>query len=80
MPILEVGEPGAQDYVALIESEVVSRYVARRWAGRGPALVPADPAEEAAMNLFVTVFMEQLSGLSCLGSPGAVKRPERFPQ
>ena len=64
VPILELGSPGDEGYFALIESEVVARFVAKRWEERGTQLIPPDAQEEATMNLFVTVFMEEISGLS----------------
>ena len=64
VPILEVGAEGEEGYFALIESEVVARFIAREWAERGTQLIPPSPADEALMNLFVAVFMEEVSGLS----------------
>jgi glutathione S-transferase len=64
VPILEVGTPGEDGYFAMIESEVVARFVARNWQDRGTQLIPPHPNDEAVMNLFVTVFMENVSGLS----------------
>ena len=64
VPILEVGAEGDEGYFALIESEVVARFIAREWPEHGTQLIPPSPADEALMNLFVTVFMEEVSGLS----------------
>ena len=64
VPILEVGAPGDENYFAIIESEVVARFVAKRWDQRGTALIPSSSTDEAAMNLFISVFMAELSGLS----------------
>lgn len=64
MPILEVGLPEEDGYFALIESEVVARFIARNWQARGTQLLPPDPRDEGIVNLFVTVFMENVSGLS----------------
>ena len=64
VPILEVGAEGEEGYFALIESEVVARFIAREWPEHGTQLIPPSPADEALMNLFVTVFMEEVSGLS----------------
>ena len=64
VPILEVGTEGEDGYFAMIESEVVARFVARNWQDRATQLIPAHPNDEATMNLFVAVFMEEVSGLS----------------
>ena len=45
----------------LVESDVVARYVARRWASQGTALIPDDPGEEGRMDLFVSTYMELLA-------------------
>lgn len=61
VPILEIGEPGEPGYQILVESDVVARYVARRWASQGTALIPDDPGEEGRMDLFVSTYMELLA-------------------
>ena len=68
VPILEVGNDGEDGYFAMIESEVVARFVARNWQERSTQLIPSHPNDEAKMNLFVEVFMEEVSG-KCTSSP-----------
>jgi glutathione S-transferase len=82
VPILEVGAPGDENYFAIIESEVVARFVAKRWDQRGTALIPSSPTDEAAMNLFISVFMAELSGLSFsfLGAKSDAKLREGYEQ
>ena len=61
---LRQGKEGAEDYVALIESEVVARFIARKWQARGTQLIPPSAADQARMDLFVASFMESLANLS----------------
>lgn len=61
VPVLEVGAPGSDEHLWLLESAVVARYVARRWADRGTPLLPDDAADEARMELFLDTCNSRLT-------------------
>lgn len=73
VPILEVGEEGSPDYLKLIESGLVTDYIAQKWREVGPDLLPKDAGKEAKMRFFVQTFMETLSGsmFSFMAAPNA---------
>lgn len=47
--------------IQLVESDVITRFVASNWSEQGTQLVPPDSIREAKMNLFVHTFMDQLA-------------------
>lgn len=55
-PILEVGKPGDPDYVKLIESEVVARYLDDAFPT--PPLQPSHPGRKAEAHMLATTFMD----------------------
>ena len=61
VPILEVGKEGSTDYLKIIESSVVTEFIAANWSARGTALLPVDAALAAKARLFVGHFMDALS-------------------
>lgn len=58
VPIIEVGDAGSADYMKMIESGVVTDFIAQYWRGQGPDLLPKEPWKEAKMRYFVQIFME----------------------
>lgn len=59
--MLEIGSPGDDNFVRLIESDVIARFVATHWRDQGAQLIPNDSLREASVNLFVGQFMSQLA-------------------
>lgn len=55
-PILQVGDKGSPDYLELVESEVIARYLEDAFPT--PPMRPASAARRALGHLFVTTFME----------------------
>ena len=64
VPILELGEPGSAGYSKLVESGVVTQFIEKKWGDRGQKLSPDDPVKDAAMNLFIQMFMESVATLN----------------
>lgn len=56
VPILEHGEPGCEDYVKLIESNVILEYIEDVWGDKGPRLRPTAPVDAAGVRMFNDSF------------------------
>lgn len=58
VPIIEIGQEGSKDYMKMIESGVVTDFIAQYFRNVGPDLLPKEPWKEAKMRYFVQIFME----------------------
>lgn len=56
VPILEHGEPGSEDYVKLIESNIILEYIEDVWGDKGPRLRPTNPMDAAGVRMFNESF------------------------
>lgn len=58
VPIIELGEAGSPEYMKMVESGVVTDFIAQYFRGVGPDLLPKEPWKEAKMRYFIQIFME----------------------
>lgn len=56
VPLLEHGEPGSDDYVKVIESNIILDYIEDVWGDVGTQLRPKNPADAAAVRMFNESF------------------------
>mmetsp|Transcript_20125 Transcript_20125/g.25710 ORF Transcript_20125/g.25710 Transcript_20125/m.25710 type:complete len:328 (-) Transcript_20125:398-1381(-) len=61
VPILEILDDEGKVNMRILESEVVTKFVASTWKDRGTDLIPPTPIDAANVEIFVHLFMSQVT-------------------